>query len=178
VLWKTAVAAEAVPMTAAATIDPSTVHRRRARGVYMRHLASGMVARYEPYEDRLIDLVVQAKLRQTQPLLATDPRAALGIYEKARAVDGALEVDEAFQYDFGLALYLNDRAGPAAEAFQKVLALEPSPARETLAHFYLAELHRAAGRREEAGKHYARALEIGGADPAMLSKIRARAQQP
>jgi hypothetical protein len=178
VLWKTAVAGDGGPIAAAPKVNPGAVVRRRARGIYMRHLPTGMVALYEPYEDRLIDLVVQAKLRETQPLLATDPKAALDLYERARSVDAALRIDASFQYDYGLALYLNDRPGPAAEAFEAVLSLEPSPGRETLAHFYLAELHRAAGRRGEAQKHYAEALRLAGADPAMMGKIRERASQP
>lgn len=180
VLWKTAVAEEAAATPAATIVDPAAVarHRRRARGIYMRHLSTGMAALYEPYEDRLIDLVVQAKLREVQPLLAQNPRAALAVYESARSIDAALEVDASFQYDYGLALYLNDRPADAAAAFGKVLRLEPSPARETLSQFYLAELHRGAGRRDEAKKHYDRALQIGGADAAMMQRIRERASQP
>src|SRR4029078_10270749 len=109
--------------------------RRRARGIYMRHLPTGMVARYEPYEDRLVDLIVQPRLREARPLLELNPGAALGLYERARRIDGALEVDAAFQYDYGLALYLKDRGPEAAEAFEKVLQLEPSRQREALAHF-------------------------------------------
>ena len=77
-----------------------------------------------------------------------------------------------------MALYLNDRAAAAAAAFESVLALEPSPARATLAHFYLAELERAANRRDLARKHYQEALRLGGAEPAMMLRIRARAEQP
>ena len=180
VLWKTAVAEEAVSKAPTPTVDPSAVarRRRRARGIYMRHLPTGMVALYEPYEDRLIDLVVQAKLREAQPLLAKNPRAALALYDSARSIDAALKVDASFQYDYGLALYLNDRSAAAAEAFESVLTLEPSPARATLSHFYLGELHRAAGRRDVAKKHYDEALRLGGADAATMLQIRARAGQP
>jgi len=59
-----------------------------------------------------------------------------------------------------------------------VLTLEPSPARATLSHFYLAELQRTAGRRDVAKQHYGEALRLGGADPATMLKIRARAEQP
>ncbi|HVR87344.1 MAG TPA: hypothetical protein VMU54_23670, partial [Planctomycetota bacterium] len=180
VLWKTAVADEAVPKPLSSSVDPSVIakHRRRARGIYMRHLSTGMVPLYEPYEDRLIDLLVQAKLRGVQPLLAKDPRAALAVYESAWKIDAALQVDASFQYDYGLALYLNDRSAAAAEAFETVLTLEPSPARATLSHFYLAELNRASNRQDEAKRHYGEALRLSGADPAMMLKIRARAEQP
>jgi tetratricopeptide (TPR) repeat protein len=180
VLWKTVVAGEAAAKAVSFPVDPFqvAVRRRRARGIYMRHLPTGMVALYEPYEDRLIDLMVQAKLREAQPLLARNPELALSVYEKFRSIDAALEVDAAFQYDYGLALYLRDRPADAAAAFGKVLQLEPSPARETLSHFYLAELHRTANRRDEAAKHYQRALQIGGADAAMMLRIRERAGQP
>jgi tetratricopeptide (TPR) repeat protein len=144
----------------------------------MRHLPTGMVARYEPYEDRLVDLIVQPRLREARPLLELNPGAALGLYERARRIDGALEVDAAFQYDYGLALYLKDRSAEAAEAFEKVLQLEPSPVRETLAHFYLAEISRAAHRPDEAKRHYEAALRIHGADELMMLRIKARAEQP
>jgi tetratricopeptide (TPR) repeat protein len=137
-----------------------------------------MVARYEPYEDRLIDLVVQPRLREARPLLQQNPDAALGLYEAARRIDGTLEVDAAFQYDYGLALYLKDRYPAAIEAFEKVLQLEPSPQRETLAHFYLAEIARMAHQAGEAKRHYEAALRINGADPAMMLRIKARADQP
>lgn len=180
VLWKTVVVGEEDGPAYTAPVDPATVagRRRRARGIYMRHLTTGMVALYEPYEDRLIDLIVQAKLRGIQPMLAKNPEAALILYEKARSIDAALEVDAAFQYDYGLALYLRNKPAEAFQVFTKVLTLEPSPARETLAHFYLAELHRAAGRREDARKHYDLALQRNGADPSMMIKIRERASQP
>ncbi len=152
--------------------------RRRSRGIFMRHTSAGMLAQYEPYEDRLIDLLVQAKLRQTEPLLAKDPAAALLIYERAHLVDPGLEVDAAFQYNYGLALYLRDRIAPAQAAFENVLRLEPAPARETLAHFYLAEIARATRRPDEMKKHYARALEINGAEPLMMKNIRMRSEQP
>jgi TolA-binding protein len=180
-IWKTAVSAEAAPTPAGKPdVDPEAVarQRRRARGIYMRHLPTGMVARYEPYEDRLVDLIVQPRLREARPLLELNPGAALGLYERARRIDGALEVDAAFQYDYGLALYLKDRFPEAAEAFEKVLQLEPSPQRETLAHFYLAEIARAAQRRDDAKRHYEAALRIRGADEGMMLRIRARAEQP
>lgn len=180
VLWKTAVAEEAATTPRLPTVDPAQVasRRRRARGIYMRHLPAGMVALYEPYEDRLIDLVVQARLRELRPLLEQSPATALPYYETARKIDAALEVDAAFQYDYGLALYLANRPADAATAFGKVLGLEPSPKRETLAHFYLAELDRGAGRRAEAQKHYERALKLGAVDPPTFLKIRERASQP
>ncbi len=180
-IWKTAVAAEATPTAGwKSDLDPEAVarQRRRARGIYMRHLPTGMVARYEPYEDRLIDLVVQPRLREARPLLQQNPDAALAFYETARRIDGALEVDAAFQYDYGLALYLKDRVPAAVEAFEKVLQLEPSPQRETLAHFYLAEIARAARRPDEAKRHYEAALRIRGADEVMMLRIKARAEQP
>jgi tetratricopeptide (TPR) repeat protein len=180
-IWKTAVSAESEPTPAGKPdVDPEAVarQRRRARGIYMRHLPTGMVARYEPYEDRLVDLIVQPRLREARPLLELNPGAALGLYERARRIDGALEVDAAFQYDYGLALYLKDRSAEAAEAFEKVLQLEPSPVRETLAHFYLAEISRAAHRPDEAKRHYEAALRIHGADELMMLRIKARAEQP
>jgi tetratricopeptide (TPR) repeat protein len=180
-IWKTSVSEEATP---AASWNPKldleavARQRRRSRGIYMRHLPAGMVARYEPYEDRLIDLVVQPRLREARPLLQQNPDAALGLYEAARRIDSTLEVDAAFQYDYGQALYLKDRYPGAVEAFEKVLQLEPSPQRETLAHFYLAELARAAHRSEEAKRHYGEALRIHGADELMMLRIKAQAEKP
>jgi tetratricopeptide (TPR) repeat protein len=181
-LWKTAVEAESAPDPRHwnLPVDPFAVarDRRRARGIFMRHTSSGMVAQYEPYENRLIGLLVQAQLRRTEPLLGKDSAAALAIYEKAGLIDPSLEVDAAYQYNYGLALYLQNRYQPAQEAFEKVLRLEPLPGRETLSHFYLAEMARAARRPEEARKHYQRALEINGADPVTMMNIRTRAGQP
>jgi len=180
-IWKTSVTAEAGPEIAwKPDLDPAAVarQRRRARGIYMRHLPAGMVARYEPYEDRLIDLVVQPRLREARPLLQQNPAAALALYEEARRIDSALVVDAAFQYDYGLALYLKDRYPDAAAAFGRVLELEPSPQRGTLAHFYLAEIARAAHRPDEAKRHYEEALRLNGAGPEMMIRIKARAGQP
>ncbi|HZE95734.1 MAG TPA: tetratricopeptide repeat protein [Planctomycetota bacterium] len=180
VLWKTAVAAEATPEPFRPALDPSLLagRRRRARGIHMRHLSTGMVARYEPYEDRLIDLLMQPKLRDVKALLEKNPAAALQLYEHARSIDAALEVDPAFQYDYALSLYLCDRPADAEKSFERVLMLEPSPARETLSHFYLAEIARGANRRDDAKRHYERALQRNGADEVMMMKIRARASQP
>jgi tetratricopeptide (TPR) repeat protein len=180
VLWKTAVAAEATPRLTIPDVDPFAVvpRRRRARGIFMRHTSSGMVATFEPYENRVVGLLVQAKLRATEPLLETEPAKALDIYEKARAIDPTLEVDCAFQYDYGVALYKLGRAAAGERAFEQVLRLEPGPQRETLAHFYLAEFARMARRPDEAKRHYARALEINGAAPSVMETIRKQAQQP
>ena len=144
----------------------------------MRHTSTGMVARFEPYENRLIGLLVQAKLRATQPLLEKDAAKALEVYERARSIDPSLEMDCAFQYDYGLALYVGDLYLPAQAAFERVLQLEPLPGRETLAHFYLAEIARVARRMGDAKRHYARALQINGAEPATMKNIRMRAEQP
>jgi hypothetical protein len=180
VLWKTAVEAEAAPRLTIPDVDPFVVagQRRRARGILMRHTSSGMVARFEPYENRLIGLLVQAKLRQTRPMLERDAAAALDVYEKALRIDPSLEMDCTFQYDLGLALYLRDRYVPAEAAFQQVLRLEPLPESETMANFYLAEIARATRRPGEAKRHYARALEINGAEPYRMKIIRQQAEQP
>jgi tetratricopeptide (TPR) repeat protein len=180
VLWKTAVLAEAVPRLTIPDVDPFAIarRRRRARGIFMRHTRAGMVARFEPYENRLIGLLVQAKLRATEPLLEKESPKALDVYEKARALDPTLEVDCTFQYDYGLALYGTNLGAAAERAFEQVLLLEPPPGRETLAHFYLAEIARKTGRSEEARRHYARALEIHGAEPAIMETIRKQAGQP
>lgn len=180
ILWKTAVEAEAKPDFRTPDIDPQAIaqQRRRARGIFMRHTSAGAVAIYEPYENRLIDLLVQSKLRAVDQFLDREPAMTLAIYEKAAAIDPALEVDETFQYNYGLALYLRDRFGPAQEAFERVLGLECRPARATLAHFYLAEIARAARRPGEAKLHYQRALEINAAEPLMMKNIRLRAEEP
>jgi tetratricopeptide (TPR) repeat protein len=179
VLWKTAVDAEAAPDLSVPRVDPFAVarQRRRARGIFMRHTSKGAVAQFEPYENRLIGLLVQAKMRATEPLIGTKPPEALKIFLSARNLDPSLEVDSVFQYNFGLALYLNNQFAPSKEAFERVLDLEPLPARETLSHFYLAEIARAARQPEVAQKHYARALEISGAEPLMMKNIRIRAGQ-
>lgn len=182
ILWKTSVEAEAQPDLRHwnLPVDPFAVarQRRRARGILMRHTSKGMVATFEPYENRLVGVLVQAKLRATEPMLEHNPAAALSIFDKAAAIDPSLEFDAAFQYNFGLALYLNERILPAEEAFERVLRLEPRPARETLAHFYLAEIARGTRRPDDAKRHYQRALEIGGAEPLMMKKIAERARQP
>jgi len=49
--------------------------------------------------------------------------------------------------------------------------------RETLSHFFLAEIARASRQPEEAKKHYARALEINGAEPLQMKTIRLRAAE-
>jgi hypothetical protein len=180
VLWKTAVEAEATPRLTIPDIDPFAVaaRRRRARGIFMRHSSAGMVARFEPYENRVIGLLVQAKLRATEPLLKKEPAKALEVYERARSIDPTLEVDCVFQYDWGLALFSLGRGAAAEQAFQRVLQLEPGPQRETLAHFFLGELARMTRRPEEAKRHYGRALEINGAEPSIMETIRKQAQQP
>ena len=71
-----------------------------------------------------------------------------------------------------------DKYPAAVEAFEKVLQLQPSPQRETLAHFYLAELARAAHRPDEAKRHYDAALRIHGADEIMMLRIKAQAEKP
>jgi len=179
-LWKTAVEAEANPRFWVPDLDPSSIvrRRRRARGIFMRHTSSGMVAHFEPYENRLLGLLVQAKLRATEPLLVKDPAQALFVFERAHSIDPSLEVDGVFQYNYGLALYLRDQFLPAEAAFERVLTLEPLPGRETLSHFYLAEIARRSRRPELAKKHYARALEINGAEPAIMKNIRLRAEEP
>lgn len=181
-LWKTVVEAESTPDPRQwdLPIDPFAVarQRRRSRGIFMRHMSTGAVARFEPYEDRLVGLLVQAQLRKTEPMLNKDPNLARVIYEKALTIDGSLELDTAFQYNYGLALYLTDKFAPARDAFEKVLKLDPGPARETLTNFYLAEIARAARDHDEAKRRYGRALEINGADPVMMIRIRARSEQP
>jgi len=179
VLWKTAVEEEAKPDLSVPRVDPFAIarQRRRARGIFMRHTSKGMVAQFEPYENRLIGLLVQAKLRETEQLLAARSPQVLKIYENARVLDPSLEVDAIFQYNYGLALYQVNQMAPAKDAFEKVLQLEPLPARETMSHFYLAEIARASRLPEVAQKHYARALEINGAEPLMMKTIRIRAGQ-
>jgi len=179
VLWKTSVDAEAAPDLTVPRVDPFAIarQRRRARGIFMRHTAKGMVAMFEPYENRLIGLLVQAKLRETEPFIGTKGPQVLEIFLGARNLDPSLEVDAVFQYDFGLSNYLNNRYAPAKEAFERVLELEPMPARETMSHFYLAEIARAMRLPEEAKKHYDRALEINGAEPMMMKRIRIQAAQ-
>jgi tetratricopeptide (TPR) repeat protein len=182
VLWKTAVEAESLPDPRhwSLPVDPFAVsrQRRRARGIFMRHTSAGMVAQYEPYENRLIGLLVQAKLRMTPPPTAESAADTLLLYEKARGIDPSLEVDGAFQYNYGLALYLTDKLAPARDAFERVLSLEPGPARATLSHFYLAEIARTTRNPDLARKHYARALEINGAEPVTMKNIRMRSEQP
>ena len=121
---------------------------------------------------------MQAKLRATEPLLVKDPAQALFVFEREHSIDPSLEVDGVFQYNYGLALYLRDQFLPAEAAFERVLTLEPLPGRETLSHFYLAEIARRSRRPELAKKHYARALEINGAEPAIMKNIRLRAEEP
>jgi len=77
-----------------------------------------------------------------------------------------------------MALYLVNQMVPAKAVFENVLSLEPGPGRATLSHFYLAEIARAMRNPEAAKKHYARALEINGAEPVMMKNIRLRAEQP
>jgi hypothetical protein len=181
ILWKTAVEAEFMPDARHwnLPIDPFAIYmrRRRARGVFMRHTAKGMVAQFEPYENRLVGVLVQAKLRMTPPPTVETAADTLLVYEKARFIDPSLEVDGAFQYNFGLGLYLRDKYPQAKAAFETVLSLEPGPARGTASHFYLAEIARAMRNPVLAKQHYARALEIGGAEPVMMKQIRVRAAE-
>jgi hypothetical protein len=179
VLWKTAVDAEATPDLSVPRVDPFAVarQRRRARGIFMRHTSKGAVAQFEPYENRLIGLLVQAKMRQVEPRIGQSPEV-LKILLGARDLDPSLEVDAVFQYNFGVALYVANQFAPAKEAFERVLSLEPLPGRETLSNFYLAEIARAARQADAAQKHYARALEINGAEPLMMKRIRIQASQP
>ena len=102
----------------------------------------------------------------------------LGIYEKFRSIDPSLEVDGAFQYNYGIALYLVNQMVPAKAAFERVLSLEPGPARATLAHFYLAVVARSLRDRDGAKKPFARALEINGAEPMMMKSIRIESERP
>lgn len=179
VLWKTTVDAEAIPDLTVPRVDPFAAARlrRRARGIFMRHTGKGMVAMFEPYENRLVGLLVQAKLRETEPLIGVKVPQVLEIFLGARTLDPSLEVDAVFQYNYGLSLYLNNRFAPAKEAFEKVLELEPLPGRETMSHFYLAEIARTMRQPEVAKKHYDRALEINGAEPMMMKRIRIQAAQ-
>lgn len=181
-LWKTAVQSESSPDRRQwdLPVDPAAVaaRRRRARGIFMRRTSAGMVATYEPYEDRLVDFLVQARLRAAEPLLEENSATALAVYEKSRAIDPALEVDAAFQYDYGLALYLQNQYGLAEEAFLKVLGLEPPPKRKTLSYFYLGEIARATHREVQAKRLYQQALQVNGAEPMIMMDIRRRAQQP
>ena len=65
---KTAVVEEAMSTPAGRRIPGAVARqRRRSRGIYMRHLSTGMVALQ--YEDRLIDLVGAAPAAQARPLL-------------------------------------------------------------------------------------------------------------
>ena len=174
-LWKIAVREEATldPKYWDYPVDLLDLSRaiRRPRGVVLREAEDGGIrSKPEPYENRLLLRVLSAKLQLADRMLEGTPQASLDQYELARRAYPPFDQDHRFLLQWGMALALTGHAAEAEPPLRIVAEQEPAPRSKALSCYYLAELARAAGRKDEARSRYQEALRTGGLDDAKRTR--------
>jgi len=151
-------------------VRPEDIPRkgRRARGHWDYVTSEGVEMRPELYEDRFFLPLLWARVRLADLALPREPARALELYLSVREVYPEAVRDSRFAYHLGLAFYTAGRRGEAARVWEDLLAARPPDEIGVFAQFYMGELHREAGRPEQAASYYRKAQSLG--PPAELQK--------
>jgi hypothetical protein len=175
-LWKIAVRPEALlePRYWDYAADPLEISRdiRRARGV------TGADWKPEPFENRLLIRLLQARLRIADLMLERSPQASLDQYELVRRASPAYLEDERFLLQWGSALRMTGRLKEAEEVFGLLLKQTIAPRTRALARYHLGETRWALGRREEARSDFDEAIRSGALDEPWKKRIEHRLREP
>jgi tetratricopeptide (TPR) repeat protein len=160
-------------------IEPEAIPRgaRRARGHWSYVTREGVKMRPEPYEDRLFLPLLWSKARLADALLPSDPARALALYDRVFAAYPEAAQEERLLYHRAVALTSLGRPAQALPALEALIALKPSADIAVFAHFYLGEVKKGLGRRDEARRHYEDALRSD-PPPALRQAIEEQLQKP
>jgi tetratricopeptide (TPR) repeat protein len=152
---------------------------RRARGQEVRYESGTVEVLPEPYEQRLLRLLLRARLHlaMTQVQFGNFPKA-LELYQEAERLDPHLRQDPGFLTSLGRAAYgLKDRRR-AQECFQDVLRRGSDPLQIVEAHRYLGRIAREEGRKDDARLEYRQALDMPGIEPRLRREIEEESARP
>lgn len=157
--WKAPIDAEQVPPLF-----------RRARGQYLD--PGRTVARPEPYEKRLLRMLLLARKNQAdQKAREGNLPPAMQLYESILALDPWMHEEPTVVLPLAT-IYVGLAQYPKAEAtFRKALALELEPAKRAEAYYFLAAL---CGDRPEAAEWRAKALASPDLPPPLRAKLEGR----
>ena len=176
-LWKICVRSEARldPRYWDYPVDVMTLSKelRRPRGV------TGADWHPEPFENRLLIRLLQARLRLADVIIESAPQVALDQYEIVRRAAPAFLDDERFLFQWALALFRTSRHKEAEEAFGALLARPTiGPGTRALCRYHLGEIAWSRGRRDEARSHFEEALRSGALNDSWKNRIDSRLRRP
>jgi hypothetical protein len=175
-LWKIAVRSEAArsPRYWDYPADLMALSRdiRRPRGVM------GQDSKPEPFENRLLLRLIEARLRLADAVLEESPRASLDDYELVRRAWPPVQDDERFLLQWGSALRLSGRLNEAEDVFGTLLKRPIRPWTGAVARYHWGEIRLAQGRREEARAAFEEALRSGALGDPWKKQIESRLRQP
>lgn len=181
-LWKIAVDSEARLDTRywdyPADVLALSRDLRRPRGVVFRGLESENAPRPEPFENRLLLRLLQARLALADATLEKDPKAALDQYELVRRAHPGYESDTRFILQWSTALFLSGRGAEAEPLLRALLAQQISVRTRMRIEYYLGEICRSGDRPAEARVHFEEALRQPEGDEALRRRIEQLLKHP
>jgi hypothetical protein len=140
---------------------------RRERGQFVEAHGGTIRVRSEPYEKRLLRLILLMRKNSARAWARTQPKIAEPLYDSILALDPWTREDADFLMLVAVVKVAMKKYPRAEELFKSALNAEPEPKKRAEAYYFLAAL---CGDRPEGAEWKAKAL----ADPNLASELRAK----
>ena len=158
-------------------VEPEDIQGRvgRSRGLRLVRIGDRLVASPEPYEDRLLDLLLKGRMALGDVYVLTGRYSeAVRLLESVRGMDPDYDNHPALLYSLGQAYrgLRNDRA--AEPLLRRALHLGLAAGSRGWAFYYLGEICEKEGKTTEAEAMYVEASVAGKGDARLLERLAAR----
>ena len=155
-------------------IEPEDIqgHLRRARGLKLVHSGDRLIAEGEPYENRLLDLLLKGRLALGDVLVRTGkPTEAVRLLQTVRGMDSEYDHHPGFLSSLGQAYHALGQDEAAEPLLRRALHLGLASAPRGWAYYFLGEIVEKRGKATEAQALYVEASIAGKEDPRLLALL-------
>ncbi|HZE96329.1 MAG TPA: DUF2723 domain-containing protein, partial [Planctomycetota bacterium] len=155
-------------------IEPQEIQGRvgRSRGLKLTRTRGTLVSRAEPYEHRLMDLLVKARYELGSVLLKGGrTREGIAVLESVRFLDPDYDAVAPFVYSLGRAYHAVGDAPHAETYLRQAVRLGIQHTPRGWALLILGEIQEKRGRLPEAKAFYAEAAASAAGDPALQQEL-------